>query len=500
LNCDKQKQAAPAFLTVQPTRFETLRAEPTKIFFMTEYVVKTGKSKDFIDEYAKHYNNINAHKFKKNKDGSPSQSDSQRIKDGHTNLLVALVNCLAAQLHKLLDAGLPVNSKNALTLNHFHSYYTHISKGRLNKDKRTIRRYLDHLADCGLILFTQVDGRSLITIHPDLIRFTDKFEVLITCSLCQFFSLEPGSLRKIQNPDIQPLFLSKGVNLSPKPITGNSIKPLDSVADKPHHENTAQGETVPVLNTTQSQPEQIDLEARKACEKNGEIQAPRPKNYSEFSALLRQLQQNKQAETRASMVNRLVVFLWSFAIRNFYETVWNVDKSTGEIRSPYPHFAESQETLVLNFYHDQFTTVPDHRLDEVYQQLHERNKRWLKFLKKDPENRFTPLPKKFYDLLNQHGYQRTKSWIAQDKKTVKNYSAKNEIDYQLRQAKRMLTGVQTYKGKHLTNAERQYYLDQINAHVEQIANKYDQQNLKLNYQRRLHEWIEKNPTIISGIN
>lgn len=467
---------------------------------MTEYVIKTSKSKDFIDEYAQHYNTINAHKFKKNKDGSTRQSDPRRIKSEHTNLLVALVTCLASQLHRLLDAGLAVDTKNALTLNHFHSYYTHISKGRLDKDKRTIRRYLDHLAACKLILFTQVDGRSMIILHPDLIRFTDKFEVLITCSLCQFFGIEPDSLRKIQNPDIQPLFLGRGVILSPKPITGNSKKQIDSAADNPHHGNTSEGKSVPILNTTQEQPEPIGLEARKAAEKNGEIQAPRPKNYSEFSALRRHVQENKQAETRASLVNRLVVFLWSFAIRNFYETVWNIDQATGEIRSPYPHFAESQETIVLNFYHDQFATVPDHRIDEVYQQLHERNKRWLKFLKKDPENRFTQLPKKFYDLLNPFGYQRTKSWIAQDKKTVKDYTAKNEIDYQLRQAKRMLSGTQTYKGKHLTTSERLYYLDQINAHVERIAEKYDQQNLKLNYQRRLNEWIETNPAIISGIN
>lgn len=456
---------------------------------MQQYVVKRSQSEDLIDEYCEKYNLDNAHKFKR-------KNDKLSLKSGHTNLLIGMMKVLGAKLKKLHDNGMPVHTEDALTLNNFHSYYKKLSKGRLNVCKRTIRRYLDHLDSLGLILFRQVENRSMIMLHPDLIRFTDEFEVLISCSLCQFFAIEPGSLQKLQHPDILPLFLKRGVILSPKPITGNSNKKLQCKVENPPCEITAEGNPLAQENTAGGNPEPIGLEARKAAEKNGELQAPRPKNLQEYSERRRAL---NRAESRASMINRFVAILWSFALRKFYFTDWRIDPDTQLVIRQYDQFDESQEQIIFQYYKDQLEAVPDHRIKEVFEELNERNKRWLKFLKKDPEHKFTPLPGTFYNLNHTKGFYMTKAWVNRDKKKAETYKVRNQIDQQLRRAKKLLTGAETYNGRHLSGKERLYYVDQINASVDQIATRYDRPDLLLSYHNRLTEFIEKNSAQIVSI-
>lgn len=442
------------------------------------------RSARLINEYKDYYNRVNAHKFKR-------KNDKLALKDIHTNFLVVLVKALSHQMKTRLDAdpNIDVTSESILTLTHWHSYFKKDDSARIDKDKRTIRRYLDQLAAIGLIMFERDRyNQSCIIIHPDLIRFTDQFEVLITPVLCLCFDTEPAKLQKMQHADIQKIFLQEGVNLSPIHITGNSLNRQSySDMEKPCHENTAQGNSITQKNTAQL-PDKLEtllLETRKAAGKKidaEKIQAgPRPKNMTEYAELRRRA--IKQNQTRTALVNRLVVFLFTYVMENFY-------------RDKYTYFDKSQEQIIINFYFDQFATVPDHRLNEVYTELHARNRKWKKFISANPD-RFTPLPGKFYDLSYGYGFQITKRWLLHDTAKKADISARNQVDHQLRTVKKILEGKTTIRGKYLTLNERLFYANQITTEVEKIATYYQRPDLLHSYSRRLNDHIEKNPTLIT---
>lgn len=336
-----------------------------------EHVIVLSKTKSNVMDFVR--------KFNHGKD----LRDKERLKPALQETLHRIIYLLAKQyvsptanwfLQKKNINGTYLTDKD-LALPHAKSYIANFNQQQGCEFKivsvNTVRNHIQKLINFGLIKQVKSNSKTLLLVHPELLKFTPNFDHL-NDHLNVFFGYPLKNLHNV-NSAIQENKIQTLDTMYPNLETLNSITVSDvnnsNIKEASNHnlENS-------YLDTQQA-------ETKKGVdEKKKEKIAPKRKSL------------------RDQYIQKTVIMLWLWVLEN--------------LLSNYSFVADSQKEIAIEYFTNEFQNTSKTAY-QVHADLLERLEDWKKFVLSEKNNKkkgFTPLPGRFFDPSNPHGFEKTKLW------------------------------------------------------------------------------------------